>query len=71
MSTTAGTPSAPPSVDNLEPKSGPIAGGTTAEPGTGKVKITTTNVGTPLAAWFGVYATSEVTPAPGGGWQAV
>ncbi len=62
---TAATPAADPNVpgvSDVTPPYGPVSGGTNDAPGTGAVTVTTSGVGTPLAAWFGVVATSNITP---------
>jgi hypothetical protein len=62
---TAGTPAADPNVpgvSDVNPPYGPVSGGTNANPVTGAVTVTTSGVSTPLAAWFGVVATSDITP---------
>ena len=51
-----------PLVSEVVPPYGPVRGGTTAEPVTGRVTVATSDVGTPEAAWFGAVATSDITP---------
>ena len=61
---TAGTPAADPDVpvvSEVVPPYGPVTGGTNSEPGTGRVTVAASNVASPVAAWFGDVATSDIT----------
>ena len=61
---TAGAPAADPDVpvvSEVVPPYGPVTGGTNSEPGTGRVTVAASNAASPVAAWFGDVATSDIT----------
>jgi hypothetical protein len=64
QTTTASTPATDPNVpvvSDVNPPYGPVSGGTNDEVGTGHVTVNASGIGTPIAAWFGVVATSDIT----------
>ena len=72
VTVTAAVPAAVvPSVDEVIPPYGSVGGGTTTEPGTGRVVVRSTNVGTPTAVWFGGVATTDIQPGTAPGFWSV
>lgn len=57
-----------PSTDEVTPPYGPLPGGTSIEPVTGRVVVRTSKLSSaPKAAWFGTIATTDITAGAGPG----
>lgn len=68
--TTAVPPSgAAPAISSVSPPDGPQGGGTFADPGSGQITLSGSNISDPEAVWFGSLASTSISPEGSGSLQ--